>query len=455
MTVKIQYFIVSIALAFTLCMAQVLGSSILILGILGVYLVFLGWCCSRNFTIPILLFFLPWSTIMRLNPSSYSFYTFGMILICAISLVRQKFRLKRYHIVVGIVLVFLTLVAKLLDGSSISFSYIAFIMLIVLFPVVKEEWKAGEYDFFQMVLFFASGVVVAALCAQHFATYHNISRYIAVYSYLTITRMCGFYGDPNFYTAQITAALSGALLAVLREEKKSRSLILSILIFLLLYCGFLSGSKSFVLVSGGILVLWIVELLRMRGRPGLKMVIILGSIIVAVYIATSALFSDLIQVIVTRLTYSDDISGFTTGRTDLWLSYLDALFDDGKLLLLGKGFTNAKVNGRASHNTILQMVFQFGILGTPVLAIWIACFFGDCGHDGSLRGQIVSVLILLIGSFFPWMAIDALFFDEFFLLQMYVFLGVQQLRSHRENANSNNGRPIEIASRTKRRIRNE
>lgn len=147
-------------------------------------------------------------------------------------------------------------------------------MLIVLFPVVKEEWKASQYDFFQMVVFLSSGVVMAALCAKTFDGYYNISQYIDVHSYLTITRMSGFYGDPNFYTAQITAALSGSLLAVLQEKKRSHTVILTVVILLLLYCGFLSGSKSFVLVTGCMLGLWTIELLRMRDRPGLKVTMI-------------------------------------------------------------------------------------------------------------------------------------------------------------------------------------
>ena len=455
MTENKYHIYISIMLAFALCMTQVIGSSILILGVLGLYLVFLGWCCSSNCTMPILLFFLPWSTIMRLSPSSYSFYTFGIILVCAISLVRQKFILKCYHLITGILLVLLTLLSKLLDGSSLSFDYIAFIMLIVLFPVVKEEWKIGNYSFFHMVLFFSFGIVMAALCAKAFALSHNISRYITVHSYHTITRMCGFYGDPNFYTAQITAALSGTLLMLLHQRKKSRFITLAVLTALLIYCGFLSGSKSFVLVSGLILLLWLVELARVKGRPGLKVLIVFMCIAMTWYIATSTLFRDLIQILATRLSASSDMSAFTTGRTELWASYFDALFHDPKLLLLGKGFTNEKINGRASHNTLIQMIFQFGLIGIPVLLTWSICFFRDRGKAAASRKDRWGVWILLVGSFLPWMAIDALFFDEFFLLQMYVFLGIQQLHFPQNEIKSNYNGKKPSASLKRRRIQYE
>ena len=451
MVINKQNISISIILALGLCMAQLIGSSILILGILGMYLIFLGWCCSRNFTLPILLFFLSWSPIMRLSPSSYSFYTFGMILICGISLVRQKYVMKSYHLIIGILIVVLTLLSKLLDGSSLSFDYLAFIMLIVVFPVVKEEWKAGSYDYFQMVLFFSAGIIISALCAQNFASNSHLSRYIEVYTFQTITRLSGFYGDPNFYTAQITAALSGMLLMMLMEHRKSRFITMIVFTVLLVYCGFLSGSKSFALVFGLTLMLWLIELARMKGRPILKLLIVIMGILITWYISTSSLFSDLIQVISTRFSSASNISDFTTGRTELWASYFDALFHDPKLLLLGRGFTNIKINDRSSHNTLLQMIYQFGVIGAPVLIVWIICFFRDSGETAGGQKNRIGLWILLIGSFLPWMAIDALFFDEFFLLQMYVFLGVQQLRFPERDTESNDNGKTSSASLKRRR----
>lgn len=428
MPIKKNYFYISIAIALLLCAMQIRGSTMLILMCLAVFLALIGWCCTQNFTLPILLFFLPWSPLLRTSPNNFSFYTFGVVLVCAISVFKNWSRFKRYHIAVGVLLLFLTLLSKLLDGSSLSFDYIAFMMLIVLFPVVKEEQVSSQYDYFQVIAFFSAGVIVAALCAQRFAAYPNIAKYIRVDSYLTITRMCGFYGDPNFYTAQITAALSGCLVMILKETVKPRTVFLGILLVLLLYCGFLSGSKSFALISAAIVCLWIIELLRMRGRTGTKIALIISGSLVAAFIASSALFSGLIDVLITRFSYANNISDFTTGRTDLWQSYVNELLGDAKLLLLGKGFTNVKVNGRASHNTILQFIFQLGLLGTAPLVVWIVCFFTGIPKVHRLpKKQRLNLLILLLGTFGPWLAIDALFFDEFFLFQWYTLVGLQQL----------------------------
>ena len=429
MQIKKGYLIISIVLVLLLCVAQVLGSTVLILPCLAVFLALIGWGCSDNYTLPLLLFFLPWSPILKTSPTGYSFFTFGLVLICAISILKKRFHIKKYPIVAGIVLVFLSLLSKVIDGYSLSFDYIAFMMLIVLFPVVKGEWTVKKYNFYQIVAFFSLGIIIAAFAALLLETFPNIARYIRVASYSTITRRCGFYGDSNFYTAQITAALGGCLVMMLKEHKRGRIVFLGIVTVLLLYCGFLSASKSFVIVAACEVVLWFIEVLRMRGRVAFKITLLVGAGFIAVFIATSALFGELIEVVLTRFSYSSDLESFTTGRTLLWQSYIEEILSNVKVFFLGKGFTNVKVDGRSSHNTLLQIFFQFGFLGVPFLIYWMVSFFRGASHKGRRRKLRYSeLLILAIGIFLPWIAIDVLFFDEFFLLQWYMFSALQQFQ---------------------------
>lgn len=429
MPIKKLYLTLSIVLVLCLCAAQILGSTLLILPCLAAFMVLVGWSCSDNFTLPILLFFLPWSPILRTNPTGYSFFTFGLVLVCAISVIKKRFRFKKYPIVVGIVLLLLTLISKVFDGQSLAFDYIAFMMLIILFPVVKGEWTVKKYDFFQVVTFFSVGIIVAVVCALAFAAFPNIAQYIRVDAYLTITRRSGFYGDANFYSAQITAALGGCFTLLLKEQKKGHTVSLGIFLFLLLYSGFLSASKSFVVVTLCMILLWIVAFLRMRGRAALKAILLTFGIVLTVFIATSAVFSNLIDILITRFSYTRDLETLTTGRIGLWKSYIDEIMGNAKVFFLGKGFTNVKVNDRSSHNTLLQAVFQFGFLGLPFLLYWIASFFRGAYQKGR-RTKLFTpeLLIIAVGAFLPWLAIDTLFFDEFFLLQWYVFMALQQFQ---------------------------
>ena len=413
------------ALAVSLCLAQVLGSTVLIIACLVSYLLIVGWSCYHDQTLPVLLFFLPWSPLLRLSQDSYSFYTFGMVLCCCIRLVRNHLRFKNYAVISGVILMLITLVSKLMDASGLTFDYIAFMMMIVVFPVMQEEGKKQKYDFYKLVIFLSLGVIVASLCAMYFAEYANIRRFIRVDKYSTIIRRSGFYGDANFYAAQILAALAGTLYLTLEEKNRKRMVFLIAIIIVLLYCGFLSGSKSFALIAAMALLIWVVAILRMRGRRGTKFVLLACLVGAAAYIASSALFGGLIDVLVTRFLRTEDFDSFTTGRMTLWQIYMDELFGNIKVFFLGHGFTNVMINERASHSTVIQIFYQFGLLGVPVLIYWIISFF-RINTQGANVGKVFSLRYLMIyaGVFGPWLALDLLFFDEFFLLQWYVLVAL-------------------------------
>ena len=435
-----KYLTACIMVALMLCLAQIMGNTLLILACLAMYLILTAWCCSCDFTLPVLLFFLPWSPLLKMDPTGHSFYTFAMVLICLISIVKKRFYFRNYQLKAGILILFVTLFSKMLDGNFLAFDYIAFIMMIILFPGVKEEWRERKYDFYQIVCFFALGVIIASLCALFFAEFANIRKYINVDAYLTIIRRSGFYRDANFYTAQIMAALGGALSLLLQEKKKGRLVFLGMIAGFLLYCGFLSGSKSFVLVAAAVLLLWIVAILKMRGKAGLKAVLLMSLLIAGIFIATSTLFSGLIKVLLTRFASTKDLNSFTTGRVELWENYCIEILGNAKVFFLGKGFTNVKLNGRASHNTILQIFFQLGLLGTAVMIYWIVCFFREARQIQGKQGKKdLKTVIVFVGCFAPWLAIDALFFDEFFLLQWYMLIALNCLRSDDDVTNIETG----------------
>lgn len=425
MPINKKYLFSCILLSLMLCFAQMRGSSVLILACLGAYLVMLGWACAHHMTLPVLLFFLPWATLMKVSPGSYSFYTFGLVLSCGVSMLRSRMKLKQYALISGIVILLITLLSKLLDGSGLEFSYIAFLMMLVVLPAVKQESRVGNYDFYQVTLFLSLGIVIAAFCAMEYAGASNIAQYIRVDTYNVITRRSGFYGDANFYTAQITAALGGCMVLLLKEINRRRTVFLLILTFLLIYCGAMSASKSFVLVTAALLLVWIGNLMQMRNRPWLKAILICALTAMAVVVATSNLFRDLVEVIVVRFSRTTDFNSFTTNRVVLWLSYAEELFTDTKVFFLGRGFTDVKINGRASHNTILQMFHQFGIIGAPILSFWVSCFLRDAPAGWHSKGETRRfALVVLIGVYLPWIALDILFFDDFFLLQWYAFMAM-------------------------------
>jgi hypothetical protein len=165
----------------------------------------------------------------------------------------------------------------------------------------------------------------------------------------------------------------------------------------------------------------------MRGKMALKVIVLIALALVTIYVVTSTVFKGLLEVFVLRFSSSNDLDSFTTGRIELWESYVLELFKDMKVFFFGKGFTNIKLNDRSSHSTPLQIVYQLGLTGMVVLMAWVVCFYRDTSRKHlRVKRLTLNLTMVLVGVVLPWFAIDILFFDEFFLLQWYLFIAMQQ-----------------------------
>lgn len=407
-----------------LVLAQTVGNGFLLLLVLIGCLLLAALACRQGLAIPVLLFFLPWSPLMKLAPGRISFYTIGLLICCALALAQDGMRLTVRQVVLAASLMAMTLTAKILQTGSITNDYLMFVFMLLLFPCIARSCPRAT-SFRCATMFFAGGIFSAAILARLVAHYPNISRYIIVESYLTVTRLSGFYGDPNFYSAHVTACLAGVLVLLSRETEKRRQILLAAVSVALLYCGLLSASKTFVLTVACLFLFWLPILLE-RGNYGSARTRLLFGVLCAVaFVLVSPAFRQVLQIIGARFTEGEGLAGLTTNRTTLWLQYLTAFVHDIPLTLFGAGYTSVNLFRKASHNTLIQAVYQFGILGIPLLLVWMWNMLADMfpESDKPLAGWKYTVL-LCIGSFLPWMALDILQYDEFFLLPVYVLLGV-------------------------------
>lgn len=410
-----RYFLLCGATVVLLCIGQILVSKALIFSSCALFLLTTIFAAVNDFSMPILLFYLPWSTVLKLVPGGKSFYTIALLLVCMIVLLKHKLRFNGLCLVSALMIFSLTMTAKMINGEGISFAYLMFLFMLVMFPNVLAERR----NFPEMLWFFSLGIVLAALTAKGLSGIDTIGRYITVHSGEGLLRYSGFYGDANFYSAHISAAISGLLLMILKETRLSRCFLCGAMILLLFYCGCLAASKAFFLTIGLVFLLWILLVFREK-----SLLFRIGTVLLCIGAGGIIIAFGWLDTLFLRLQRISSISNLTTGRTELWLDYLDAFLTEPKLFFLGVGLSESKLHGLSAHNTVLQILYQLGVVGLLPLMAWQFSYLKTALPRGWTK-QFRSVLLLGIGCFLPWLALDLLFFDEFFLLPLFWAAGCQ------------------------------
>ena len=124
-----------------------------------------------------------------------------------------------------------------------------------------------------------------------------------------------------------------------QEKKDSHRIILAIVSVFLLYCGLLSASKSFIIITACLFFVWIPTLLKKQNRGSTADKVFIGLLCAGIIVLSSTAFQELFKIIDTRFSYASSVSELTTGRTDLWQTYINEFIHNPVLVLLGEGLS--------------------------------------------------------------------------------------------------------------------
>lgn len=393
----------------------------------------------KEFFLPIMLFYLPWSPVMKASPDSYTIYTiilpvyfFLMALESFINGINKfEFSISRSVIILTASIIILTLSVKLISGYKAEPDYLIFLMMMLLIPTYVKLFR-DKISFNTCIVFITFGTISASIAAEILMAYPHMMQYINVYIWeqVGLIRTSGFCGDANFYSIHVLVSISGLL--ILTTTLRGKDFILSLIgIVILVYFGAKSVSKMFLLTLGFMIVVWLIAVLCMKGKGIRKLGIIISLAIAVIFIFSSNLFTDEINYYLFRFGSVDNAAAFTTGRTDIWMDYISYLSDHPFIMLFGQGYTNIIPDfGVSSHSTIIQLIYQLGLAGLALILFW----FNEFKNAVVLRGkthktaaQTYLIIVLAVASFAPWMALDMLFFDEFFYVTSLFFIGLNYI----------------------------
>ncbi len=208
---------------------------------------------------------------------------------------------------------------------------------------------------------------------------------------MDIQRFSGLSYDPNFFTL-----VDCIIISMLLFSGKQLTMLKGLALLFLIIIGFFTFSKSYVILLMVILVSYV---LKYSKKP-IKNMIILAVCFLCLLVVENFTSINVLSLIQARFSSAENTNDLTTGRADLWIDYLDYILSNPKCLVFGEGF-NALSLDKAVHNTYLDFLYRFGILGTCLWIIYIlSCKkMVDPTVNGKTHPNIVGI-VFLSGIFF-------------------------------------------------------
>lgn len=267
-------------------------------------------------------------------------------------------------------------------------------VLYVLLP--KQDAESAE----RAIKIFCWSLVVTSLYALIF---RNAPQLVAIRGEESIAiwgtdigRFSGLIRDPNYYMTLLIVGL--AALCKLKEIGRMHRLLFWGLGLALTFFGILTYSKTFFLMFillGGIYIIW-----QFWDRKVFKGVFFATAAVVA---GMYFLFSENspFAIVMMRLTSGNSLSDLTTGRSDLYVRYWNAITQDVASFLFGFGL-NAPLLGKGAHNVYLEIAYYIGVVGLVLMLF----FYGSMlrivkrrtrwGKEQSIIAKYVALLIMAV-----------------------------------------------------------
>lgn len=387
--------------------------------------------CDKETILRQMFFVLPMATIFKMSPSSQSFFTIVLLLYVVLNFV-----LPRKATLLIILFTVYIVIGQLITGGFILFRTIKLIFnILFISSILNQKVQLDHKQIFYSYIF---GNLVASCMGMMDSTFFSISKYTGVkdvggIEFVDLTRFKGLYGDPNYYT--IGMIISLCLIIVMYHRKEIKPVFAVLLSVPIAYFLMLTYSKSAIIMMFIPIAFMLYSFFKTRKYS--SVVLFLLIVIVVVVFALSGKIEPL-NVVIARFEASStqegvDINSLTTGRYDLWLSYIKHLITDSKNMIFGEGISAALVGGRASHNTYLDMLYFLGAIGTSLLMMSFLVILGQ-GKYVDFHRNFINYCVLFSILILYFFLSELFYFDPpFHIFLAFVVLNLPMDNIDRKN----------------------
>lgn len=273
-----------------------------------------------------------------------------------------------------------------IDKSILLFGILLCLVVLVRFSITNENYFTGS------VKIVISFLVIAVYCdlKQKYWNRSDVFRLLLAFIYgcvvMTVLSYLNFYffdlnydrlrpvnGDPNYLSLYLCVCISLIVLWIFEiENEKSVILLLSITACFLFVAGLLSQSRGFIVAFVPASVYLCFQIPKHFGKNPLLVGLFVILIFVVGYVITSGQ-DNLLEDLIDRFTAKETSGG--SGRTAIWISYIDAWLSDLIMFLFGVpqtalvGAASAELRFKVSlgvfiavHNLYLELLCQLGVM---------------------------------------------------------------------------------------------
>lgn len=372
---------------------------------------------------------IPVIQIFRIS-GGVSLFVYLCLLAALWHMVRGGFRGESAYILLIVLLNFL--VARMqLNVSGFLLCFGQLFLLCVILPL--QDGESAE----RALKLFCIGLVVSSLYALAVRDTWQLRSIIgaedeAIYGTGTF-RFRGLFRDPNYYMTLLIIALASVL--KLRDCRRIETLPYLALAAMLVGLGILTYSKTYFLVLVILAVLYVFWQLR-NGN-----FLLAGSLILLALVAGNYLLfaeNSPFAVVMSRFLSANDISSLTTGRSDVYMQYLEEITDSFGSFLFGAGLA-AESLYKDPHNLYIEIVYYIGFIGLILFAAFYFCMVfvvrrrvAGTGRQ-NLFAKYIVVIMMLVLYFTLHGMFDVIFYAGSFVALMSVMITKAQPAEPAEN----------------------
>jgi hypothetical protein len=417
-----KQFLYEIIVSLILVLGFYLNSTGIIMIALSAFIVKLI-VSNHEKKISTLFYFVSWALVMKIDMNSTSFYTVGLgliilLMIFDLIIVEKKFDKPLFILCFGFG--GYVLITNLLNDGGFDFP-LKFFMNCLLFLYAFLYMKTENLE--KYVLAYSLGVLSSGVTGLFLDSLGNMSSNIEFDTLMLngqiINRFVGLNWDPNFFGLQVITSISLLLMLNTYFHKLSYIFYSGVLGAL----GFMTVSKTYIIILLILVSIYISFILFRNIQKNKTILTIFLAAVVFVVIKFEELFS-LYAIRLNDIDTNGNLNSITTGRVEIWESYINKIFSSLKTLFLGVGIEN----GSASHNLYISSIYLFGLIGIVIFVILIFRFYKVTKLiNYSYYRSLINYVPVVITSIY-FLSLDGIlelyFFPQLILLVMAMNYGI-------------------------------